>query len=100
MSYQSIEGALKFEHAHPKLLGHSRESERTKGPTIMPIGSHHDETGILVRDGELLYLQRDAGGHWQIDAPDKATNLIGHRVRIVGVRTGFDRLSAKQITEL
>ena len=66
----------------------------------MPIGSHHDETGILVRDGDLFYLQRDAGGHWEIDAPDKARDLIGRRVRVVGRRTGFDRLIANQVTGL
>lgn len=64
----------------------------------MPIGSHHDETGILVRDGDLLYLQRDAGGHWEIDASDKIATMLGRRVRVVGMRTGFDRLSAKQVT--
>ena len=66
----------------------------------MPIGSHHDEMGILVRDGELLYLQRDAGGHWELDAPDDTMKLLGRRVRVVGVRTGFDRLSAKQVMGL
>ena len=64
----------------------------------MPIGSHHDETGVLVRDGDLLYLQRDAGGHWEIDAPVEAINLLGRRVRVVGRRTGFDRLTANQVT--
>ena len=66
----------------------------------MPIGSHHDETGILVRHGDLLYLQRDAGGHWEIDAPDDVINLLGRRVRVVGRRTGFDRLTANQVTDL
>lgn len=64
----------------------------------MPIGWHHDETGILVRDGDLLYLQRDAGGHWQIDARGRTAELLGRRVRVIGVRTGFDRLTATQVT--
>lgn len=64
----------------------------------MPIGSHHDEIGILVRDGDRLYLQRDAGGHWELDAPDKVAMLLGRRVWVVGIRTRFDRLSAKQVT--
>lgn len=64
----------------------------------MPIGSHHNETGMLVQDGDLLYLQRDAGGYWHIDAPDKVRTLLGRRVRVIGVRTGFDRLTAKLIT--
>lgn len=66
----------------------------------MPIGSHHEETGILVRDGERLYLQRDAGGHWELDAPGQALALLGHRVRVIGVRTAFDRLTTKQVTSL
>ena len=64
----------------------------------MPIGSHHEEFGILVRDGDLIYLQREAGGHWQIDAPDQTVELLGRRVQVIGVRTGFDRLTTKQIT--
>lgn len=64
----------------------------------MSIGSHHDEFGLLVRDNDLLYLQRDAGGHWEIDAPSKTWDLLGRRVRVIGVRTGFDRLTAKQVT--
>lgn len=64
----------------------------------MPIGSHHDETGILVSNGGLPYLRRDAGGHWKIDAPEKASKLLGPLVRVIGVRTGFDRLNTKQIT--
>lgn len=64
----------------------------------MPIGSFHDETGILISVGDRLYLQRDAGGRWEIDAPDKVMVLLDRRVRLLGVRTGFDRLSAKQVS--
>ena len=66
----------------------------------VPIGSHHDETGVLVRDGDLLYLQRDAGGHWEIDAPEQAIALLGRRVRVVGRRTGFDRLTTEHVISL
>lgn len=66
----------------------------------MPIGSRHDETGILVRDCNLLYLQRDAGGHWELDADDGAFALLGLKVRVVGVRSGFDRLSVKSLNRV
>ena len=39
---------------------------------LMPRGTHHVETGLLLCDGPGLVLQRDDGGHWRLDAPGRA----------------------------
>lgn len=63
----------------------------------MPLGSQHDETGLLVREGYWLVLQRDEGGRWRLDANRKAERMLGQRVRIVGIRSSFDLLDVTRI---
>lgn len=57
----------------------------------------YDETGLLLRDDNELLLARDAGGTWRLDAPRRASALVGQRVRIKGQRIDFDRLSVSAI---
>jgi len=64
----------------------------------MPLGSHHDETGMLLRDAHGLLLVRDDGGRWRLETETAAAALAGRRVRVAGVRRGFDRLSVETIT--
>ena len=64
----------------------------------MPRGSHHDETGVIVRDGAQLVLLRDDGGRWRLDAPQYADEHIGRRARVVGVRSGFDLLDVTSVS--
>jgi Protein of unknown function (DUF5818) len=66
----------------------------------MSIGSRHDETGILLVDGRWLVLARDEGGRWRLDASVSAERLIGRRVRVVGIRAGFDLLDVTAIEPL
>lgn len=62
------------------------------------MGSHHDETGVLVTGrGGMLALNRAAGGTWQLDAAPRFRRLIGQRVRVVGVRADFDVLDVQTI---
>lgn len=63
----------------------------------MPLGSRHDECGLLLREGHWLILKRDDGGRWRLDASRKAERLLGRRVRIEGVRSGFDLLDVKRV---
>jgi hypothetical protein len=63
----------------------------------MPRGTHHDETGLLLREGQWLVLQRDDGGRWRLDAGAKAVALLGRRVRVQGIRSGFDLLDVRRI---
>ena len=63
----------------------------------MPRGTQHTETGLLLEDAPLLVLDRDGGGRWRLDAPQSAAKLVGQRVRLTGVRDGFDLLAVETI---
>ena len=65
----------------------------------MPRGTRHVETGLLL-EGQRpanLILQRDDGGVWQLDASAAVWAYLGRRVRVRGVRAGFDLLEVDQI---
>lgn len=71
----------------------------------MPHGSHLSETGWLnADDAGQLVLRRDGGGRWRLDASLwvrwRARNLIGRRVRLSGIRDGFDILTVQAIKPL
>lgn len=59
----------------------------------MPIGSQHIETGLMLKNGQNLILERDAAGRWWLDASRKASRLAGRRVRVQGIRDGYDLLA-------
>ncbi len=63
----------------------------------MPIGSEHDETGRLLREGPSLILQRDDGGRWRLDLDPGDRAMLGRRVRVHGTRSGFDGLAVRRI---
>jgi hypothetical protein len=63
----------------------------------MPIGKPSSEQGLLLRQGGALVLQRDDGGCWRLEADGDAWRLLGARVRVEGVRSGFDRLDVRRI---
>lgn len=67
----------------------------------MPIGTHHIETGWLNEDNGQLVLRVDSGGHWRLDAGLllgwRARRLVGRRVRVEGVRDGFNLLAVRTI---
>jgi len=66
-------------------------------PLLMPRGTKHDGTGLLLREGHELVLQRDDGGRWRLDAGRNAFDLLGRRVRVQGTRSGFDILDVRSI---
>lgn len=53
---------------------------------------------ILWEAGQLM-LQRDDGGRWRLDALIRAESLVGRRMRVRGIRSGFDLLDVTAITE-
>jgi hypothetical protein len=63
----------------------------------VPLGSHHLEEGLLLRERSTLILQRNDGGRWRLDADAGAEELLGQRVRVSGVRSDFDVLTVNQI---
>ncbi len=63
----------------------------------MSLGSRHSEVGLLLRESDWLILQRDDGGRWRLDAEVGAERLLGRRVRVEAVRSGFDLLDVRHI---
>lgn len=63
----------------------------------MPIGTQHEIVGVLRRGREGLVVKVAEGGIWRLDAGWLAGRLIGHRVRIIGIRDGFDLLAVRSI---
>lgn len=67
----------------------------------MSLWTRHSETGVLLRGRGGLVLERDGGGTWRLDAPSRsAYRLLGHRVRVDGLRVDFDVLSADRVERL
>lgn len=62
----------------------------------MPLGSRHTETGLLLHAKHGLVLRRDDGGEWRLEAPSRLKRYVGRRVRIDGVRDGFDLLAVQR----
>ena len=64
-------------------------------------GSQHEETGWLNDDRGQLILRRDGGGRWRLDMGWLLTwrtrNLLGKRVRVIGIRSDFDLLAVSSI---
>lgn len=63
----------------------------------MPIGAFHREQGLLVRQRGRLVLARDDGGRWRLELDDIPETLIGERVQVEGVRSGFDIIEVSRI---
>lgn len=63
----------------------------------MPLGSEHVEDGLLLREGRWIVLMRDDGGRWRLDLHRRDEALVGRRVRVHAVRSGFDLLDVRRI---
>ncbi|AMK26178.1 MULTISPECIES: DUF5818 domain-containing protein [Sphingobium] len=65
----------------------------------MPRGSRHDLTGILLEAGLHPVLRVADGGEWRLDVTGRYRHLLGRRVRVAGIRSGFDLLDVLQIEQ-
>ena len=63
----------------------------------MPQGSRHSLEGLLLRGHGRLILQKDDGGRWRLDVERTAERWLGRRVRVDGIRNGFDELLVERI---
>jgi hypothetical protein len=68
----------------------------------MPLGTRHEETGWLNDQNGERVLRRDAGGTWRLDMglimQWRTRKFLGKRIRIIGVRDGFDLLVVTKIS--
>jgi hypothetical protein len=65
----------------------------------MPLGTSHIEEGLLEIEQDRLVLRLDGGGCWRLSADAAAYQLVGRRVRINGVRIGFDLLDVRSLEQ-
>jgi len=65
----------------------------------MPMGTRHQVTGVLLQSGHGLVIEVDGGGQWILDADHRAPKLLGHRVIVEGVRSGFNMLDVDSIKQ-
>lgn len=63
----------------------------------MPMGARHEVEGLLLEDHGRLALDVRDGGTWRLDAGWRARRLLGRRVRVIGIRDGFDLLAVQRI---
>ena len=63
----------------------------------MAMGAPVSDTGKLMKIGGQLVLERDEGGTWRLDCVRQFRDLVGHRVRVRGIRAGFDVLDVPLI---
>ena len=56
------------------------------------MGTRHRITGLLLVSQRGLVVEPDSGGSWAIEGGARARRLVGRRVTVEGVRSGFDRL--------
>ena len=63
----------------------------------MPRGTRHVVTGTLRRSTLGPVVEMDDGGRWQVDIDGRWRRHLGRRVRIEGVRTGFDLLAVERM---
>ncbi|HTU12124.1 MAG TPA: DUF5818 domain-containing protein [Allosphingosinicella sp.] len=57
---------------------------------------HREEGRLLTERGHMI-LQREDGGRWRLESDADLTPLLGARVRMTGMRAGFDLLVVTQI---
>ena len=61
------------------------------------MGARHRLTGSLLESRRGLLLLTDEGAVWALDIADERAGPCGERVRLEGIRTGFDRLAVHWI---
>jgi hypothetical protein len=56
-----------------------------------------DETGLLLRKGGGFVLQRDRGGQWRLDLHRVPVDLVGKRVRVIGVQADAELVDVEGV---
>jgi len=66
--------------------------------SLMPRGTRHELTGILLEGDFYPVLRVADGGEWRLEITKAWRPLLGKRVAIIGVRDGFDLIAVERIT--
>ena len=63
----------------------------------MQVGPRIDEEGVLLRDGDVPSLRRDAGGRFLLDVRRVSIDPTMSRVRIIGTYVDDDLVDVDEI---
>ncbi len=63
------------------------------------MGTRHQLSGLLFNSSRGPILEVDGGGVYALDLDRDVRSMIGGRVTIEGVRSGFDRTDVEWIGE-
>jgi hypothetical protein len=63
----------------------------------MHVGAIIDEAGVLLRENDIVYLRREAGGRFRLDLRRIGTDHVGQAVRIRGVYVGNDLVDVDEV---
>lgn len=58
-------------------------------------GARYRLEGLLLDSRRGPVLQMDDGGVWALETDADASTMLGQRVTVEGVRSGFDRLDVE-----
>lgn len=61
----------------------------------MSLGSRHRVSGLLKRSPRGFVLEVDDGGVWALDLDGDPHTMLGRRLTVEGIRSGFDRLDVE-----
>jgi hypothetical protein len=63
----------------------------------MPVGDVIRESGLLVDGPNGPLLKAAKGGTWQLEPSRRISKLVGSKVHVEAVRSGFSELAVKRI---
>lgn len=63
----------------------------------MPVGEVVCESGLLIDGPNGPLLKPDKGGTWQLEPSRRISKLVGNKVHVEAVRSGFSELAVKRI---
>jgi hypothetical protein len=63
----------------------------------MPVGDVIHESGLLIDGPNGPLLKPDKGGTWQLEPSRRISKLVGNKVHVEAVRSGFSELEVKRI---
>lgn len=63
----------------------------------MPVGDVIRESGLLVDGPNGPLLQPEKGGSWQLEPSRRIAKLVGNKVHVEAIRSGFSELAVKRI---
>lgn len=63
----------------------------------MSVSETVHESGLLIDGPNGPLLKPDKGGTWQLEPSRRISKLVGNRVHVEAVRSGFSELAVKRI---